>query len=98
MSLKEYLAIEQSSQRTCLVLSYEVGDIAKCLIYQESYPSLASSYREEIQLTIADAVTVLRLLCEQENVSFDEAALIGVERFRERQKEIAKEQREAYGD
>lgn len=97
MSLKEHLAIEQSSQRTCLVLSYEVGDIAKCLIYQESFPSLASSYREEMKLTVADAITMLRLFCEQEHISFDESALIEVERFKERQKEICKAQKEAYG-
>ena len=94
MTLQQYLSIEQSSQRTLLVLFYEVGDIAKCLIYQESFPGLCKSYREEMKLTVADAITMLRLFCEQEKLSFDELALIGIERFKKRQEEIAKAHKE----
>ena len=92
MSLVDKLEIKQNSQRTALVLTYQVGDIAKCLIYQESFGK-RDGYHGELGVAIADSITMLRLLCEQENLVFEGCLQEGEERFLERQLEIQRKTR-----
>jgi hypothetical protein len=90
MSLQNYLAIAQNSQRTITVLTYQLGDMAKCSIYRESFPSSHWAYTSELRLAMADAITMIRLLCEQEGFDFLELQSDGTERFIERQAEVRK--------
>ncbi len=78
---------------TCNVLSYEVGELIKCLIYsrhrQENEDDRGHrAYTVLGRIALADALTQCRLLAEEMAWDFEELLVDGKERFLERMSEI----------
>ena len=84
--LVEHLTIPQSPEFTLRVLNYEVGDLNKILVYMDRFGN--TGYLGELRLACADALTMLKLFCEQQGFELDELEKVGLERFIHRMKEI----------
>lgn len=84
---KEWLATPQTPEFTARILSYEVGDIHKCLIYQERF---GPGWEGELRLAVADALTMVSLLAEQLGYDLDALRHDGLERFQDRMLEVKK--------
>ena len=84
---KEHLTIPQSPEFTARVLSYEVGDITKLMVYRERFGK--TGYLGEMKIALADALTMVHLLIEQEGHDIEDLKNIGLERFIYRMKECA---------
>ena len=84
--LKELLTVEQSPEFTARVLSYEVGDIHKLMIYKERLGS--TGYLGDLKIACADAKTMINLLSEQLGYDTEELRDIGIERFKHRMSEL----------
>ncbi len=82
--------IRPSFQRTLTVMQYELGDLAKCVIYgrldSTTAPDLA--YRAEARVALADALVQLAILAEMLDVSTATSMSEGIERFEEHMAEV----------
>lgn len=83
---KELLSKPQSPEFTARVLSYEIGDIHKYMIYQERFGPVG--YVGNLKVSCADTFIMINLLCEQLGFDLDEIKAFGLERFKERMGEI----------
>ena len=90
---KEELTVSQSPEFTFRVLAYEVGNISKCMIYQERFGK--TGYVGETKLACAHALTQIGLLIEQLGFDIDECREIGMDRFKYRMMECKKAETEA---
>lgn len=61
------------------ILTYELGDLARGLIYMKRYPDKADGYRGEAKLGMADLLAQCIVLCEREGWDFDEILELGIE-------------------
>ena len=88
---KEHLSVEQTPEFTARVLSYEIGDIHKLMIYKERFGECG--YLGDLKMACADALTMIGLLSEQLGYDTEEIRGIGLERFIHRMQEckVAKE-------
>jgi len=83
---QEHLTVTQTAEFTARVLTYEIGDIHKLMIYKERFGP--RGYLGELKIALADARTMLNLLSEQLGYTdLQELDQIGLERFIERIKE-----------
>lgn len=82
---KELLAVPQTPEFTARILSYEIGDIHKLMIYAERFGSVG--YIGDLKIAHADTLTMISLLGEQLGYDLEEQRKVGLERFRERMKE-----------
>ena len=71
--------------RTAHVMTYELGDLVKGLVYS----LYSKGHAEEARIALADLVTMSRLLAEQKDWDWEELLADGEERFQYRMKEIA---------
>jgi len=85
---KELLTVPQTPEFTARVLSYEVGDIHKLMIYQERFGNCG--YLGDLKIACADTLTMISLLSEQLGYDLEELKEVGLERFRDRMKEVMK--------
>ena len=81
---KEYLKVPQAPEYTARILTYEIGDINKCMIYKDRF---GKGYDNELRIAFADSLTMLYLLGEQLGLDMSSVRDDGRERFIERQKE-----------
>jgi len=82
---------------TPVVLMYEVGEIAKCIVYRQVAQNAedaqeAEIYRKLLSPAIADAVFQLRLLAELTGINYPTLCAMGRERFEQRIADRQKEQ------
>lgn len=77
--------VEQTPEFTARVLSYEIGDIHKLLIYKERFGS--TGYLGDLKMACADTLTMISLLSEQFEYDLGELKEIGLERFKYRMQE-----------
>ena len=82
----EEAIVEQTPEFTARVLSYEIGDIHKLLIYRERFGS--TGYLGDLQMACADAKTMVNLLSEQLGYNLEELKRLGLERFIYRMQEV----------
>lgn len=82
---KELLTVPQTPEFTARVLSYEIGDIHKLMIYAKRFGS--TGYLGDLKIACADTLTMISLLSEQLDFDLEELKETGLERFRERMKE-----------
>ena len=80
--------VKQTPEFTARVLSYEIGDIHKILIYMERFGN--TGYLGELKLACADIVTQINLFSEQNSFNLEDLKIIGLERFDYRIGEVAK--------
>lgn len=83
----EKYGVQQTPERTAEVLSYNVGDILKCMIKAERLGSMG--YLGELEVACADVLTMSSLLPEQLGYGLAELKSVGLERFVHRMKEIS---------
>lgn len=83
----EKYGIQQTPECTAEVLSYNVGDILKCMIKAERLGSMG--YLGELKVACADVLTMSSLLPEQLGYDLAELKSVGLERFVHRMKEIS---------
>ena len=88
---KELLTLPQSPEFTARILSYEVGDIHKLMIYAERFGS--SGYIGDLKVACADTITMISLLSEQLGYDLNELNFLGIERLKDRMKECKENQR-----
>ena len=72
---------------TVNIALYELGDVAKCLIYSQYRDK--SVYEREARIALADLITVCSLLAEQMDWDWGKIVTDGQERFLERTAEIS---------
>jgi len=85
--------VKQTAEFTARVLTYEIGDIHKLMIYQERFGK--TGYIGELKIALADARTMLNLLSEQLGYNdLEELDEIGHERFVNRICEVSKHGKE----
>jgi hypothetical protein len=83
---KELLTKPQTPEFTARILSYEIGDIHRYMIYQERFGPVG--YIGNLKASCADAMTMIGLLCEQLGFDLNEVEDFGLERFKERMREV----------
>ena len=85
--------VNQPPELTARILTYEIGDIHKLMVYQERFGK--SGYIGETKIALADARTMLNLLSEQLGFEdLEELDDIGFERFVDRVCEVSKHGKE----
>lgn len=82
----EKYKVEQTPEFTARVLSYEIGDIHKLLIYKERFGS--TGYLGDLKHACADTLAMIGLLSEQLGYNLAELKEIGLERFTDRMQEV----------
>jgi hypothetical protein len=74
-------ANNQTLDETLRILTYEVGDMNKCLHYESHYPKERNAYQPELKKATSQSITMLRMFCEQRGWNFDELATFGEEDY-----------------
>jgi len=87
---KEFLLVPQEPELTARVLTYEIGDIHKCMIYLERFGK--TGYHGELSRALADSHLMLGLLTEQLGFNIEELVSVGLINFKERQEQLLVEQ------
>jgi len=82
---KELLTVPQTPEFTARILSYEIGDIHKLMIYIERFGS--AGYVGDLKIAHADALTMISLLGEQLGYDLEEQRNVGLGRFKDRMQE-----------
>ncbi len=85
---KEYLAYNQTPERTASILTDEASACHKGLLYEEVFPGDISWYSANAKTEAADALIMLIVLCEQKGWTLAELENIGAERYYKRMNEI----------
>jgi glycine cleavage system regulatory protein len=73
------------------VLTYEIGDMHKCLHRAKRYPQNARAYMAELQVTTADAMTMLHGFIQLMGWKRIDIENMGLERVQERLRNLTKE-------
>lgn len=72
-----------------LIMTYELGDAARAIVYRERFPSEAEAHEPELKLAIADLYTMLRkFIIIDKGWSEQEIKRLGEKHMRERYKEF----------
>lgn len=85
--LADFIPAERSCDDSTLVtiLTYELGDIAKCLHYASIREgNERNAYLASARLGLCDLLTVSRQLAEKYNWDWSQLQYDGIERFKER--------------
>ena len=95
----------QTVSETLSILSYETGDMHKCCVYSSRYPKDRNAYQPELKKATAQAISMLRMFCEQQKWDFEEVAAFGEHDYVDKMNDIRKcglqehlRQRELNGD
>lgn len=89
LALRESVLGEETLRETLNIITYELGDLHKCVVYSETrYPHLKEAYMAEAKIALADIITQTRLLAEMLGADFETLMVDGEERFRERMEEM----------
>ena len=70
------------------IILYELGDLAKNLVYATRFPSYSSAHEKDAKLAAADLITMIHALCIEKGWDFEELRLLGLNRLKERYKEF----------
>lgn len=78
-------------RETLNILVYETaGDINKALHYATRYPKERNLYLAEAKKATAQAISMLRMFCEQNGWNFEELASFGEEDYLEKMQDLKK--------
>lgn len=90
-NLTDLLEIEQTANETYLILLYQLGDVARHMIYEKRFADEDNpySFRGELRSSLADSLVMLQLLAEQLGFDKEELENYGYERYRERLLELS---------
>ena len=78
--------ITQTAEDTLKVLTYEVGNLHKIDMYIKRFGQ--AGYLGERKVELADAITMICLMIEQNGFSVEELTKVGFERFDHRMSEV----------
>jgi hypothetical protein len=73
------------------VLTYEVGDMHKCLHRAKRYPQDAKAYMAELKVTTSDALTMLHGFIQLQGWKWLEIENMGLKRVQERLRHLSEE-------
>jgi hypothetical protein len=62
------------------ILMYELGDLAKGIVYRERHPDCADVWTIEAKVALSDLVAQTIIICEREGWNFEEVKRLGIER------------------
>jgi len=65
-------------------MTYELGDVAKCLVRMDTYPSNTIGYRAEMRKALADLYIQLLVLCEWFGFDIEDLRVLGECALKER--------------
>ena len=89
--------VEQTSEFTLKILTYEVGKIHQIDVYSERFGDIG--YKGDRKVEVGDILTMISLYIEQLGYDLEEIKREGLERLKDRIKEVRKVQLEKeYGD
>ena len=86
--LIKHLTKPQTLEYTVNVMAYELGAIARGVVYADAQPEAAKAHLAEARLGLVDLLTMCRLLAEQMGLDYETLVTDGEERFIERMKEV----------
>jgi len=67
------------------VLTYELGDLVKCVHKMLRFPRLSTAFRAEAKLALADLITQIHLTAAYLDFDYDELVDLGFRRAKESQ-------------
>ena len=87
LELTRKLGREPNSRTALLIMQWELGDLAKSIVYMDWHPDLATAYRAEAGLAMASLLFQVRVIASL--LDFDPGDLfnMGVESVKDRIKE-----------
>ena len=84
-------ANDQTPRETLDVLIYEsAGDMNKAMHYASRYPSERNAHLAELRKATSQAISMLRMFCEQQKWDFEELAAFGEEDYLEKMQDLRK--------
>jgi len=91
--LQEEAGLHRTALEQIPVMVYELGDLAKSLVYAQVRPDLVKVYMAEAQLALADLlcqcyIMVEHLIYGNSMTEFDILLKVGMERQKERMAEV----------
>ena len=82
---------EQTPRETLDVLIYEsAGDMNKALHYATRYPAVRNAHLVELKKAAAQAISMLRMFCEQQKWDFEELAEFGERDYLDKMQDLRK--------
>jgi hypothetical protein len=98
-------ANNQDASETLRVLTYEVGDMNKVMHYRTRYSQEKMGYIGELRKATSQAISMLRMFCEQQKWDFEELADFGEKDYLDKMQDLRKhglqerlKQRDAKGE
>jgi len=90
LELTRKLGREPNPRTALLIMQWELGDLAKSIVYMEWHPDLATSYKAEAKLAMASLLFQVQVIASL--LDFDPGDLfnMGVETVKGRIKEMEK--------
>ncbi len=85
---KEYLAYNQTPERTASIMTDEASAVHKGMLYKEVFPNDTSWYSANSLVEMGDLIVMAKLLCEQNNWDIEKIEELGKKRFLQRMKEL----------
>ena len=80
---------ELTPRETLDILIYEsAGDMNKILHHMLRYPALRVAYLRELKIATAQAISMLRMFCEQQEWNFEDLAALGEQNYLERMQDL----------
>jgi len=81
--LKEYvdkLGNNETTWKQLAILQYELGDLARGIVYRERHPEDAKVWTVEAKVALSDLIAQTIITCEREGWDFEEIKQMGIER------------------
>jgi len=79
-----------SLEMRALIVLYELGDVARALVYGLRFPSESNAHRAELKLAVADLYMMVRKLISDLPWSEEEIRQLGEQRLRQKYEEFEK--------
>lgn len=90
LELTRKLGREPSLRTALLIMQWEVGDLAKSIVYADWHPDLVGAYKEEAKHALADLLFQIRIVAALLDVDPGDLFNMGLETVQDRIKEKEK--------
>jgi len=88
LALRERTLGKETPRSLSTIMTYELGDLVKSLVYAEVRRDCEAAYLAEARIALADIITQTYILAEVLGADWQDLRLDGEERFRERMTEL----------
>jgi hypothetical protein len=80
IELVDKLGKDETTWKQLAILQYELGDLAKAIVYRERHPGDCRVWNVEAKISLSDLIAQTIIVCEREGWDFDEIKQMGIER------------------